>query len=100
MFLGGKEDADGIVGSSIKYVLITEAVAQRKTAPIYLARGQQHKFQSLIAAEEEEWEARMRKEKGDNTGDGNNGGGGAGEIASAVGSFEEYREKGRAAGVM
>lgn len=74
-------------GSSIKYVLITEAVAQRKTAPIYLARGQQHKFHSLIAAEEEEWDAKILKAKG-RTEEG------------GVGSFEEYREKSKAAGVM
>lgn len=75
------------LGSSIKHVLITEAVAQRKTAPIYLARGQQHKFHSLIAAEEEEWDAKMQKAKG-RTEEG------------GVGSFEEYREKSKAAGVM
>ena len=79
-------------GSSIKYVLITEAVAQRKTAPVYLARGSQHRFQSLIAAEEEEWEARMNKDwtKDDHNGD--DGGG--------MGSFQEYREKSTAVGVM
>lgn len=76
------------IGSSIKYVLITQAVAQRKTAPIYLARGQQHKFHSLIAAEEEEWDAKMLEAKKGGTGDG------------GMGSFEEYREKSKAAGVM
>lgn len=75
------------LGSSVKYVLITEAVAQRKTAPIYLARGQQHKFHSLIAAEEDEWDAKMLKSKG-------------GSEEGGVGSFEEYREKSKAAGVM
>ena len=75
-------------GSSIKYILVTEAVAQKKAAPIYLARGQQHKFHALIAAEEEEWEARReRASRGEGPGDG-------------VGSFEEYRERSRAAGVM
>ena len=47
----------------------------------------------MIAAEEEEWEARMRQEYGnaDDVGDDQDGG---------VGSFEEYREKSKAAGVM
>ena len=75
-------------GSSIKYVLITEPVARRKCAPTYLARGQQHKFHSLIAAEEEDWEARQNKARGDVEGD------------EGTGTFEEYREKSRAAGVM
>ena len=46
----------------------------------------------MIAAEEEEWEARMRKARGEDVGGGVSGGG--------VGSFEEYREKSKAAGVM
>lgn len=78
------------LGSSIKYVLITAAVAQRKTAPIYLSRGQQHKYHSLIATEEEEWDTKMKKSKGasDHSAD------------KGMGSFEEYREKSKAAGVM
>lgn len=75
----------------MKHVLITEAVAQRKSAPIYLARGLQHKFHSLISAEEEEWDARMHKSKPRVDDDG---------AATAAGSFEEYREKSKAAGVM
>ena len=78
-------------GSSIKYVLMTEAVAQRKSAPIYLARGQQHRFEQIIASEEEEWDAKRDKEQ--NKGDGAGAEGG-------MGSFEEYREKSKAAGVM
>lgn len=74
----------------MKHVLITEAVAQRKSAPIYLARGLQHKFHSLITTEEEEWDARMDKSKPRIDDDG----------ATAAGSFEEYREKSKAAGVM
>ena len=69
---------------------MTELVAQRKSAPIYLARGQQHKFHASIAAEEEEWEKRRERERED--GD---------ERANAgMGSFEEYRERSRAAGVI
>lgn len=62
-------------------------------APIYLARGQQHRFQSLIAAEEEEWDARnIKNGKKDSDRDDNDVGG--------LGSFQEYREKSTAAGVM
>jgi len=43
----------------------------------------------MFAAEEEEWEARMRKKRGE------------GEAKDGdMGSFEEYREKSKAAGVM
>lgn len=74
----------------MKHVLITEAVAQRKSAPIYLARGLQHKFHSLISAEEEEWDSRIHKSKPRIDDDRD----------TAAGSFEEYREKSKAAGVM
>ena len=49
---------------------------------MYLARGQQPRFHAMIAAEEEEWE--RRKENDD----------------ERVQSFEEYREKAKAAGVV
>jgi len=74
------------IGSPTKHILITEAVAQRKQAPIYLARGQQGTFHSLIATEEEEWE-RRRAEKN---------GGAEGE--NGVHNFQEFREKAIAAG--
>ena len=82
-------------GSSIKHVLITAAVARRECAPIYLARGQGHKFHALIAAEEEEFDAKEKPV-------GNKGCDGGGERpgAGAAGSFEEYREKSKAAGFM
>ncbi|KAI4159770.1 MAG: hypothetical protein LQ342_006281 [Letrouitia transgressa] len=76
-------------GSSIKYVLVTERWARREEAPVYLARGQGGRFQSLVEREEEEWEAA-------------NGEGGRkeGKVQEGEGSFEEYRQKSRAAGVM
>ncbi|MCJ1323442.1 hypothetical protein MMC10_000102 [Thelotrema lepadinum] len=85
-------------GSSIKHVLITEAVAKRKEAPVYMARGQQVRFLTMIAAEEEEWEGRMDRE-GNGDGKGGGGGGGGGGDGS-VGDFREYREKSRAAGTV
>ena len=90
-------------GSSIKHVLITEAVAKRKEAPVYMARGQQMRFQAMIAAEEEEWEERMSRERGGNGKDEGGGGDGDGKGGGGDGSggdFREYREKSRAAGVM
>ena len=71
-------------GSSIKYVLITEAVARRELAPIYLARGQQHRFEQTIAAEEDAWDAKMNKDQKTEDGAGAKG---------EMGSFEEYRER-------
>ncbi|KAF8245818.1 ClpX, ATPase regulatory subunit [Wilcoxina mikolae CBS 423.85] len=49
-------------GTSVKHVLVNEAVAQKKQAPIYFARGQRHKFEAIIAAEEEAWVARGNKQ--------------------------------------
>ncbi|KAK2746213.1 hypothetical protein FQN57_003335 [Myotisia sp. PD_48] len=50
-------------GSSVKFVLVTEAVAARKEKPVYLSRGQSGKFHALIAAEEGRWEEQTRKGK-------------------------------------
>ena len=84
-------------GSSIRYVLVTEKVAKKEAPPVYMARGQQHKFHGLLAQEEEEWDRKL-KEKGEGE-EGSSGGGaegGRGEGSST--SFEEYREKSRVAG--
>ncbi|KAK1143427.1 ATP-binding protein [Aspergillus melleus] len=50
-------------GSSVKFVLVTEAVAARDEKPIYLARGQGGRFHSLIATEESRWEEKVLQEK-------------------------------------
>ncbi|KAI4242660.1 MAG: hypothetical protein L6R40_003881 [Gallowayella cf. fulva] len=73
-------------GSSIKFVLVTGAVARKECAPFYFARGQGGRFREMVELEED-LGARS----------GGRGGKGGGE---GVGSFEEYREKSRAAGVM
>ncbi|KAI9825220.1 MAG: hypothetical protein M1832_001254 [Thelocarpon impressellum] len=70
-------------GSSIRHILITEAVARREQAPIYLARGQQAAFHSLIAAEEERWEEARRQ---------------PGRGGDGAATFEQYRERGKAGG--
>ena len=80
-------------GSSIKYVLVTDKVAKREIAPVYLARGQQHRFHAMLAEEEEEWDRRMgegrEKDKGPD---------GEGSDGASEGSFMEYRERTKAAG--
>ena len=83
-------------GSPIRYVLITEDVANKKCGALYFARGQQSKFHGAIAAEEEAWEDKKRLEDAmENDFDSrakNNSQGGHAK------TFEEYREKATAAG--
>lgn len=67
-------------GSSVKFVLVTEAVADRKEKPIYLGRGQGGRFHSMIAAEESEWEEKMQRERAKQ------------KKGGSVSSFEEYRK--------
>ncbi|OJD11625.1 ATP-dependent Clp protease, ATP-binding subunit ClpX [Emergomyces pasteurianus Ep9510] len=76
-------------GSSVKFVLVTEAVAARKEKAIYLARGQGGKFHAMIAAEEGEWEEKMRKQKEErgNNNDRNNN--------RNDNSFEQWRSRAR-----
>ncbi|KAJ5239391.1 ATP-dependent Clp protease ATP-binding subunit clpX-like [Penicillium chermesinum] len=54
-----------VPGSSVKFVLVTEAVANRDEKPVYLARGQGGKFHAMISAEESQWEDKTRREKQD-----------------------------------
>lgn len=82
-------------GSSIRYVLVTENVARREAPPVYMARGQQHKFHGHLAQEEEEWDRKVTEEKGEKEGEDGSGTGGEG---SSSASFEEYREKSRVPG--
>ncbi|KAK5137108.1 hypothetical protein LTR08_001117 [Meristemomyces frigidus] len=83
-------------GSGVKYVLITEDVANRRTGATYFVRGELARFQSASASEEEAWEDRMRREAGEEgVWEGrarNNSEGGAAR------TFEEYREKASAGG--
>lgn len=83
-------------GSGIKYVLISEDVATRKSGAVYFQRGQQSRFHGMIASEEEAWEEKRRQENpGENDFEArarNNSQGGAAR------TFEEYREKATAAG--
>ena len=72
-----------ILGSSIKYVLVTEAVAQKKQPPLYFGRGQKHQFHGAISEEEAVWaryHGQIPEEKPVNR------------------SYEDYKEKGKAAG--
>lgn len=73
-------------GSLTKYILITEGVAKRKQAPIYLGRGQQGMLNKLIADEEAEWERRRQQDAANPDDEGK------------TNDFREYREKAIAAG--
>ncbi|KAF2837017.1 ATP-dependent Clp protease ATP-binding subunit clpX [Patellaria atrata CBS 101060] len=70
-------------GSPIRHILITERVAQRKKAPIYMLRGQKSDFHAMIAEEEEDWESRQLSEKEASRR----------EDPNSIHSFEEYRQK-------
>lgn len=87
-FLFLSSNADTRSGSPVKHILITEAVTQRKQAPIYMTRGQQHKFHTLIAQEEEEWEQRQQQARPPEPT----------RPTGGIQSFEEYRQKAQAAG--
>ncbi|KJX94817.1 ATP-dependent clp protease ATP-binding subunit clpx like protein [Zymoseptoria brevis] len=81
-------------GSGVRYVLVNEAVAEKKSGAVYFTRGQQQKerFQGMIANEEDEWEGRKGQESDWDARAKNNTKGGAAT------TFEEYREKATAAG--
>ncbi|KAF2180201.1 ClpX, ATPase regulatory subunit [Zopfia rhizophila CBS 207.26] len=72
-------------GSHIKHILITQEVAQLKSAPLYFQRGQSHNFHATIAQEEEKWEEEIRRNEGS-------------QETGLVSSFEEYRKRGLVAG--
>ncbi|KAL4821577.1 P-loop containing nucleoside triphosphate hydrolase protein [Aspergillus spinulosporus] len=77
-------------GSSVKFVLVTENVAERKEKPVYLGRGQGSRFHSMIAAEEDRWEERMRQKKlKDRKGKSQL----TFEDGPSISSFKEYRSK-------
>ncbi|KAI9854757.1 MAG: hypothetical protein M1813_000878 [Trichoglossum hirsutum] len=73
-------------GSSVKHVLVTENVARRREPVIYFSRGQQGRFHGCIAKEEEEWE--RKRKNGEDT-----------DVGGPQ-SFEEYREKVKAVGIV
>ncbi|KAL4907420.1 hypothetical protein BDW74DRAFT_124112 [Aspergillus multicolor] len=78
-------------GSSVKFVLVTESVAERNEKPVYLGRGQGGRFHSMIAAEEERWEEAMREKKlKDRKGKSQPAGF---EEGLSISSFREYRSR-------
>ncbi|CAL5865959.1 uncharacterized protein PFLUO_LOCUS166 [Penicillium psychrofluorescens] len=79
-------------GSSIKFVLVTQAVAERQEKPIYLARGQGGRFHAMISTEESQWEEKARRDKKGQErkkGKGQNGG----DASQNASSFQEYRKR-------
>ncbi|KAJ5761030.1 hypothetical protein N7520_008186 [Penicillium odoratum] len=77
-----------VPGSSVKFVLVTGAVAKREEKPVYLARGQGGKFHAMISAEESEWEDKTRREKKEKKKNGTQND--SGEHPS---NFQEYRKR-------
>ncbi|KAF2092903.1 ATPase, AAA family protein [Rhizodiscina lignyota] len=75
-------------GTNIKHILITGDVAKKKAPPMYFPRGSQAQFYDVVEQEERAWTAEHPPDGSDGHGD------------SEVGSFEEYREKARVAGVV
>lgn len=75
-------------GSSVKFVLVTEAVANRAEKPIYLARGQGGRFHSTIAAEESKWEEQMQREKKEKAKNKDKAG-----SSGQASNFQEYRNR-------
>ncbi|KAL8856403.1 MAG: hypothetical protein Q9178_006973 [Gyalolechia marmorata] len=76
-------------GSSIKFVCVTGGVARKECAPFYFARGQGGRFRELIEQED----GNGAKQEGIHGGRGNEG-------EDEAMSFEEYREKSRATGII
>jgi ATP-dependent Clp protease ATP-binding subunit ClpX len=85
-------------GSGVRYVVVTEAVAQGKEGASYFFRGEGGKVREVVAVEEEVWEERKRKELESAGGDELERRGEAGRAGGAARTFEEYREKIGAAG--
>ncbi|GAB7366102.1 hypothetical protein MBLNU230_g7664t1 [Neophaeotheca triangularis] len=92
-------------GSGVKWVVVTEAVAERKERVVFVGRGEKQgreRVRGMIAAEEEAWVERERLEREARAGEGEesemqrrarvNSEGGAAR------TFEEYREKAAGAG--
>lgn len=78
-------------GSSVKFVLVTEPVAERNEKPVYLGRGQGGRFHSIIAAEEDRWEEKMQQKKSKER-RGNSQAAGFEDVHS-ISTFREYRSK-------
>ncbi|KAL8834656.1 MAG: hypothetical protein Q9170_003658 [Blastenia crenularia] len=78
-------------GSSIKFVAVTGAVARKEVAPVYFTRGQGGRFREVVEREEGEVEEKSDCDVQETDGE---------DKGAETASFEEYREKSRAAGVM
>lgn len=90
-----------VPGGSVKYVAVTARVARKECAPVYFTRGQGASFRELVDGENDEEEEKERRGRATGQGDGDGDGGRREEAREAeTGSFEEYREKSRAAGIM
>ncbi|KAK0786274.1 ATP-binding protein [Friedmanniomyces endolithicus] len=85
-------------GSSVKYVLITEAVAERKSGVLYFYRGEAARFAEVWGREEEAWEDKMRRAEEEEGGSDFERRAENNSVGGAARTFEEYREKASAGG--
>ncbi len=77
-----------VPGSSVKYVVVTGKVARRECAPVYFPRGQGSRFRECVDEDGQEGERQAKPGREDK------------REAGETSTFEEYREKSRAAGVL
>ena len=82
-----------VPGSSVKYVVVNESVANREEAPVYFSRGQQARMRELMEMEEEEWRRRREGKDSKHYEEGKEEGG-----KGSDGSFQEYRQRTTASG--
>ncbi|KAK0268536.1 ATP-binding protein [Friedmanniomyces endolithicus] len=85
-------------GSSVKYVLITEAVAERKSGVLYFYRGEAGRFAEVWGREEEVWEDKLRRAEEEEGGSDFERRAENNSVGGAARTFEEYREKATAGG--
>ncbi|OJJ43233.1 hypothetical protein ASPZODRAFT_136443 [Penicilliopsis zonata CBS 506.65] len=74
-------------GSSVKFLLVTEDVAERKEKPLYFARGQGSRFKAIISEEESEWERKNQCGKKDQEPSVDH------SSDTGISSFQEYRSR-------
>ncbi|KAL8903628.1 MAG: hypothetical protein Q9207_003803 [Kuettlingeria erythrocarpa] len=77
-----------VPGSSVKYVVVTGKVARRECAPMYFPRGQGSRFRECVDEDDQEGDRQAKNGRDES------------REAGETSTFEEYRKKSRAAGVL
>lgn len=78
-----------VPGSSVKYVLVNEAVAKREGAPVYFSRGQHARMSEMLEKEEEHWRRKNGNSRESTSEEKERG---------SDGNFQEYRLRTTASG--